>query len=89
MGKTLQQYDMATDTWTTLADFELVGEGVRAIYHDVQTRAMIERDGLYVGGKTFTREDGQAFLDALAPAFSRSSFLRVVDNNSGGPGTAA
>lgn len=88
MSKTLQQYDHKADAWTALAEFELVGEGVKCTYHDILTRRMIERDGVYVGSKTFYPEDGQAFLNALGVAFARSSFLRVVDNDAGGPGKA-
>jgi hypothetical protein len=62
-----------------LARFMLQPDGtVVAEYSDEGWRAELERDGVYTSATgRVTPIDGRRFFDALAPTFSRSSYVRV------------
>lgn len=64
-----------------LAMFELASDGrVIATYRDETMQRYIEDTGICIAtAARLTPADGRTFFDALALAFSRSSFVYVVD----------
>ncbi len=62
-----------------LADFELTGDEVRALYYDDEFKADItDGSGVFVGGKTLRPSDGKAFFDALELGFANSTRVIVT-----------
>ncbi len=62
-----------------LADFELVGDEVRALFYDAEFQETITTgSGVFVRGKKLRPSDGRRFFDSLEQGFANSSRVSVT-----------
>ncbi len=64
---------------TKLADFELVGDELTALYYDAGFKKTItDGSGVFVRGKVLRPSDGRKFFDALELGYANSSRVTVT-----------